>query len=234
MKLYAFELCIECVSPARDRYYDYTLIGFDELMSRLFKGEYYTREVFYVETNDSERMVEDIFSLQAQEIWRSLPLKVVFVFEKEAALKRFQSQFLSRFREREAAGGLVTNDAGEYLIIYSRGKWSLPKGGVEWREAPDDAAIREVREETGLAQVSITADMPDTWHTFLRGNQWQLKITHWYRMHAPGEQTLKPQTAEGIEAVRWISREEWIESPPDAYPLIMDLMEQEWVRLLSN
>jgi 8-oxo-dGTP pyrophosphatase MutT (NUDIX family) len=53
-----------------------------------------------------------------------------------------------------AAGGLVTRDAsgGMELILVRRTRyndWALPKGKVEANEQPLQAAIREVREETG-------------------------------------------------------------------------------------
>lgn len=35
-------------------------------------------------------------------------------------------------------------------LPYLAGKWTLPGGGIEFREDPVDAMIREVREETGL------------------------------------------------------------------------------------
>ena len=34
--------------------------------------------------------------------------------------------------------------------ISSRGEWTLPGGGIEFGEHPEEAVIREVREETGL------------------------------------------------------------------------------------
>ena len=52
----------------------------------------------------------------------------------------------------EAAGGLVRRDDGLVAIVHrSRyDDWSLPKGKADPGEQPEDTALREVEEETGL------------------------------------------------------------------------------------
>lgn len=53
------------------------------------------------------------------------------------------------------AAGLVVNEAQQWLVVKKRygglhGKWSLPAGFVEKDETVDQAAMREVKEETGI------------------------------------------------------------------------------------
>jgi 8-oxo-dGTP pyrophosphatase MutT (NUDIX family) len=60
----------------------------------------------------------------------------------------------------KSAGGVVYYDAGGdgpiYLLMSNRkGYWEFPKGHVDNGETEEEAAIREVREETGLNEVSI-------------------------------------------------------------------------------
>ena len=44
------------------------------------------------------------------------------------------------------------NGRREVLVIRVRAvEWELPKGGIEPGESPEEAALREVREETGIA-----------------------------------------------------------------------------------
>lgn len=48
-----------------------------------------------------------------------------------------------------SAGGVLVAD-GKALVIRVRDRWELPKGGVELDELAAEAAVRELREETGI------------------------------------------------------------------------------------
>ena len=59
------------------------------------------------------------------------------------------------FREVNAAGGLVENRRGDYLLIKRDGLWDLPKGHQEAGEDIKVTALREVQEETGVDDLSL-------------------------------------------------------------------------------
>jgi ADP-ribose pyrophosphatase YjhB (NUDIX family) len=59
------------------------------------------------------------------------------------------------FEEPKVAAGVLVTQDGKVLLVRrimepKRGMWSLPAGFVDAEEDPAEAAVREVREETGL------------------------------------------------------------------------------------
>ena len=54
-----------------------------------------------------------------------------------------------------AGGGVVTNEHGDLLMIFRRGKWDLPKGKLDKGETIEACALREVTEETGVQNLTL-------------------------------------------------------------------------------
>lgn len=105
-----------------------------------------------------------------------------------------------------AAGGLVTNDQGDLLMIYRRGKWDLPKGKQDEGESIAACAVREVEEETGLKQLILGDSLGITLHTYVQDGVTVEKETHWFKMQAPGSQPVVPQAEEDIEKAEWVNK----------------------------
>ena len=105
-----------------------------------------------------------------------------------------------------AAGGIVVNEKNEMLLIYRHSKWDLPKGHVEKGESFEDCALREVKEETGISNLYINSHIGTTEHEYFDSylGKDAIKETHWFEMRTEKEESLFPQTEEGIEWIRWI------------------------------
>ena len=119
-----------------------------------------------------------------------------------------------RARRETSAGGVVYRLADGrplYLLIRdSYRNWGFPKGHLESGEAPDAAALREVRVETGLASLDLRGAITTIdWYFRFRGRLIH-KVCHFFLMETEDEAT-SPQVAEGITACRWAAFEEAIE-----------------------
>lgn len=115
-----------------------------------------------------------------------------------------------RYRYVRAAGGVVSSPDGRWLLMRRDGLWDLPKGMVEHGETLSAAALREVREETGVsARLAVPKPLLKTYHIYDKYGGWHLKQTTWFAMTALTDEPLTPQREEGIEQVAWTDRRQW-------------------------
>ena len=136
---------------------------------------------------------------------KSKKVKMLYLYHsKEDKLWYY---FLNMFKLIEAAGGLVRNlKTNHFLFIFRNKKWDLPKGRINKNEEVQKAAIREVEEETGVENLSITKPLNTTYHIFKRNRKYRLKKTFWYLMETDYNGELTPETKEGIEKAIWIEK----------------------------
>ena len=91
----------------------------------------------------------------------------------------------------ESAGAVVIVD-GRCLVLRRGDEWLLPKGHLEAGERPEDAAVREVREETGL-DVRIMGSIGTTRYEFgAPGPVDHRKRVHWF-LAEPVSGAIRPE-----------------------------------------
>ena len=111
-----------------------------------------------------------------------------------------------------SAGGVVYRRAGEDIevVLASRRTrrgdlaWGLAKGGIEPGESREDAAVREVREETGL-DATIEADLGDTKYIYVWEDVRIRKRVHFFLMRHVGGDV--DDRDDEMEEIRWFPLE---------------------------
>ena len=145
------------------------------------------------------------------------------------AIKPASKRVYAKRVDEVSAGGLVIDSTGTQGLLIGRIDhkdasgtrllWSLPKGHIEEGETPEQAAIREVAEETGItSSISRSLGVIDFW--FMAGGKRIHKTVHHYLFsEVSGE--LTPQVSE-VDEVSWFPLSEIIQrlAYPDEKKLI--------------
>ena len=106
-----------------------------------------------------------------------------------------------------AAGGIVCRPGpdglAEVAVIHrpAQDDWSLPKGKLEEAEGPEEAALREVEEETGL-RCEIVRPAGSTAYVDRRGRD--KIVRYWVMRPVEGRFRLSDE----VDAMRWLTVEE--------------------------
>ena len=179
-----------------------------------------------LKSSDSNPFIHIKFSSKNQilKAVKSKKTESVYIYHKN--IKKLWEIFIKKFPIIDAAGGLVERSDDKFLFIYRNNRWDLPKGGVEKKELIIEAAQREVKEETGLADLIVINKIGETYHIFKKGKNFRLKRTYWFKMKSDYKGELFPQEEEGIISAEWINKKRIPEIFKNAYENIKEIVNE--------
>lgn len=110
-----------------------------------------------------------------------------------------------------SAGGVVLRKTKRgvslLLIKDSYGRWALPKGKMEKEESPEETALREIKEETGLNNLKIKGYLGKIKYFYTLENQPIFKIVHHFLLET-NQAKLNPSWE--VKSAKWVSLEKGI------------------------
>lgn len=147
---------------------------------------------------------------------------VILYPDQQAVLQELMRQLIPI----QAGGGLVYRKDQTVLLIFRRGKWDLPKGKLDEGEDIATCALREITEETGLANIHLEQPLLTTYHTYYQNDRHILKESTWFLVRAEGQEAAVPQLDEDIVECRWVPVEQLESYMAEAHASVVDVLKK--------
>lgn len=128
-------------------------------------------------------------------------------------------------KQEHSAGGVILED-GRVLLILMRNLrgdtvWTFPKGHLDAGETAEQAAVREVLEETGW-ECEIISPLCTSRYSFFRGGAEVDKDVRWFLVKRTGGDGI-PKTPDEVLDLRWATLAE--AEKELAYPSDLEMLE---------
>lgn len=101
----------------------------------------------------------------------------------------------------ESAGVIpIHKDSGDFLLVHHlAGHWGFPKGHLEKGEAPRQAAVRELQEETGITEVLLDDEPIVQSYSFEKGGvQIEKLVSYFIGSVSTKEVTIQREELQGF------------------------------------